>query len=259
MLSADRIAGALILVKAVDVALRGPAELPALAWTAVLALWVAGGFALLAGQVRFAATRLCWAAVLVAGAGLAVDYPLDLRRQHLVLLMGVALGALVARDVAERLLLWRVQLTALYGVAALAKVNESFLGGDVLARGVVAAPLWSSLLSPPPPVLLVLAGVGLIATEALLAVTPWVARLRRPGTVLAACLHSVALLLASTSPLVALRLVVFGGTAVLLHAASAGLVSAEGRAAAPAAPGRAAARCWRQRCPRRQRRSRTGR
>ena len=130
----------------------------------------------------------------------------------------------MAGDARERLLLWRVQLTALYGIAALAKVNESFLGGDVLARGVIAAPLWSALLPPPPVVVLVLAGIALIATEALLAVTPWIPRLRRRGTYLAAGLHGLALPFMATSPLVGLRLVVFGGAAVLLHAASAGLV-----------------------------------
>ena len=232
MLSADRIAGALILVKAVDVAVRGPVDLPAPLWVAVLSLWVVGGTGLLAGRGGPKTARGCWALVLCGGAGIAFDYPLELRRHHLVLLMAVALGALVARDDHERLLLWRVQLSTLYGIAALAKVNESFLGGDVLARGVVAAPLWSSLLAPPPLPLLLLAGIALIATEALLAVTPWVRRLRRPGTAVAAGFHLVALLLASTSPLVALRLVVFGGTAVLLHAVSAGLVAPSGRSEA---------------------------
>ena len=224
MLSADRLGGALVLLKAVDVAVRGPVGLPAPLWAAALTVWVAGGVGLLTGR----SPRPCWAAVLVAGAGFAVDYPLELRRHHLVLLMAVALGAAVARDRTERLLLWRVELSTLYGVAALAKVNESFLGGDVLARGVVAAPVWSALLPPPPLALLLLAGVGLIATEAVLAVTPWVPRLRRPGTAVAAGLHGVALVLATTSPLVGLRLLVFGGTAVLLHAASAGLLGSAG-------------------------------
>ena len=226
MLSADRLGGALVLLKAVDVAVRGPVGLPAPFWAAALAVWVAGGVALLTGR----SPRLCWAAVLVAGAGFAVDYPLELRRHHLVLLMAVALGAAVARDRTERLLLWRVELSRLYGVAALAKVNESFIGGDVLARGVVAAPVWSALLPPPPLALLLLAGLGLIATEAVLAVAPWVPRLRRPGTAVAAGLHAVALVLATTSPLVGLRLLVFGGTAVLLHAASAELVRVGGSA-----------------------------
>ena len=220
MLSADRLGGALVLLKAVDVAVRGPVGLPAPLWAAALTVWVAGGVGLLTGR----SPRPCWAAVLVAGAGFAVDYPLELRRHHLVLLMAVALGAAVARDRTERLLLWRLELSTLYGVAALAKVNESFLGGDVLARGVVAAPVWSALLPSPPLALLLLAGLGLIAAEAVLAVAPWVPRLRRPGTAVAAALHGMAVVLATTSPLVGLRLVVFGGTAVLLHAASAGLL-----------------------------------
>lgn len=224
MLSVRRVAGALVLLKAVDAVLRGPVGLPAAAWAVALGLFVGGGVVLAVGPARRAWVRGGWAGTLVGAVGLAVDLPLELRRQHLVLLMGVALIGLVTRSLDERLLLWRVQLSALYGVAALAKLNESFLGGDVLAGAVVAAPAWSSVLDPPPPQVLVLAGLGLIAVEATLAVAPWVARLRRPGTALAVAFHSATLVLVSTDPLVGLRLVVFGGTAVLLHAASARLL-----------------------------------
>ena len=224
MLTVERVFAVLLLLKAVDVVSRGPQALPAPWWALVLGLWVAAALGLLRNGLGRRPAQACWGAVVVGGAGLAVDLPLELRRHHLVLLVAIALTALVARDEKERLLLWRVQLTALYGVAALAKVNESFLGGDVLAGGVVVAPLWSALLPFPPPALLVAAGIGLILTELALAVTPWVPSLRVAGTALAAALHVVALLLATTEPLVALRLLVFGGAAVLLHAASAGLV-----------------------------------
>jgi hypothetical protein len=227
VLSVGRVGGVLVLVKAVDVVARGPVELPAPAWAAVLGLFAGGGAVLLAGPAGRTWSRGGWAAVLAGAAGLAVDLPLELLRQHLVLVMGVALIGLVTRDDSERLLLWRVQLSALYGVAALSKLNESFLGGDVLAGAVVAAPAWSSVLAPPPPVVLVLAGVGLIAVEVALAVAPWVARLRRPGTALAVAFHSATLVLVTNDPLVGLRLVVFGGTAVLLHAASASLLKTD--------------------------------
>lgn len=220
----DRVVGALVLVKAMDVVARGPGDLPGALWAGVLGVFAAGGAGLLTSPARRTTSRACWTAVLLGAAGIAADFPVDLRRQHLFLLMGVALGALVAGGTAERLTLWRVQLTALYAVAALAKVNESFLGGDVLVRAVVAAPFWSALLPLPPPGVLISAGVALIAVELVLAVTPWVPRLRRPGTALAALLHSAVLVLVSTDPAVAGRLVVFGGLAVLLHAASAGLV-----------------------------------
>lgn len=231
MLSADRVAGALVLVKSVDVVVRGPAHLPGAGWAVVLATFVAGGLGLLVGPRSTRMNRACWTAVLAGGVGLAVDLPLELRLQHLVLVLGVALAALVSRTEGERLLLWRVQLSALYGVAALAKLNETFLSGDVLSAAVVEAPLWSSLLPVPPLALLLLAGVGLIATEVTLAVTPWVARLRLSGTVLAVAFHGATLLLVTDTPLVGVRLVVFGGTAVLLHAASAGLL----RSGAPTA------------------------
>lgn len=165
--------------------------------------------------------------MLVKAVDVALRGPTgQLRRQHLVLLMAVALGGVVARDDQELLLLWRVELSTLYGIAGLAKVNESFLGGGVLARAVAGAPLGGPV---PSPLLLVLAGLGVIAVEAFLAVTPWVPRLRRTGLAVAAGLHTLSLVLVGVSPLVALRLVVFGGTAVLLHATSAGLL-------VPAAP-----------------------
>ena len=220
MLTAGRVVGALVLVKAVDVVLRGPAALPPVVWLGALALWVGGGAALLAGRDL----RGAWLAVLAGGLAFAVDLPLELRRQHLVLLVGVALAAAVGRDRDERLLLWRLQLTTLYGFAALAKANESFLGGDVLARTTAEGPLGPSAV--PSPVGLVAVSVAFVAVEVLLAVTPWVARLRRLGTGVAAVLHVTGLVVASASALVGLRLLVFGGTAVALHAASAGLLRA---------------------------------
>ncbi|MFN2522124.1 MAG: hypothetical protein ABR614_02250 [Mycobacteriales bacterium] len=214
----------LVLLKAVDVAVRGPLALPAGGWVAALAVFVAGGSALLVGPLVRVPARTCWAAVLAGAVGIAVDLPLELRLQHLVLVMGVALAACVSRYEQERLLLWRVQLSALYGTAALAKLNESFLSGDVLAGAVLRAPFWSQLLPAPPLSVLLLAGAALVLTEVALAVTPWVPRLRRAGAGVALAFHSATLLLVSDSPVVGLRLVVFGGTAVLLHATSAGLL-----------------------------------
>ena len=223
--TADRLLGGLVVLKAVDVAVRGPQALPGPLWVVVLAGWVAAGLALVSARPEL--VRGAWAAVVVTGVALAVDLPLELRRQHLVLLIGVALAAVVARDVPERLLLWRVQLLALYGVAALAKLNESFLGGDVLALTVATGPLGG--LGPPPTAVLVVAGAVLVTVEAALAVLLWVSRWRRAMTVGAAALHTGALLVAGASPMVALRLVVFGGAAVVLCAACAGLLSPSSR------------------------------
>lgn len=209
MLTADRVVGALVLLKAVDVALRGPGG-PL--WAPALAALVAGAAVLLLG-------RDGWSLVLAGAVAVAVDAPLELRRQHLVLLAGVALAAVVARDARERLLLWRVQLAVLYGVAALAKANETFLGGDVLALALRDGPL---ALRLPLPLLLGL-GVLVVLVEAALALAPWRPGWRRAGTAAAAVLHTGALLLAADA-LVGLRVVFFGGLAVLLHAASAGLL-----------------------------------
>lgn len=215
VLTADRLVGGLVLLKAVDVLLRGPQELPAPVWVVVLATWVTAGAGLVAAPARAA-----WAGVLVAGVGLAADLPLELRRQHLVLPLGVALAALVAADDRERLLLWRTQLTVLYGVAALAKLNASFLSGDVLAVTLATGPLGVV----PPAALLVLVGAALVVAEAGLATALWRPDLHRAGLAVAVLLHLVALPVAGADPLVALRLVVFGGTAVVLWAACAGAV-----------------------------------
>jgi hypothetical protein len=198
VLTAARVAGALVLVKAVDVATRGPLALPAAAWLLVLAAFVAGGLGLLCGR----SGRGWWALVLAGAAGVAVDLPLELVLQHLVLLMGVALAAVVARGEGERLLLWRVQLSALYGFAALAKLNETYLSGDVLAGAVVQAPFWSALLPAPPLAGVIVAGIGLVVTELVLAVGPWSPRLRRPATLLAVAFHSATLLLVTNAPVV---------------------------------------------------------
>lgn len=197
-----RVLGTLVLLKGVDLGLR---DLPLLALTA----WLLGGLLLLRDR------ELGWPVVVSAGLAVAVLEPVELRRQHLVLLIGIALVATVTREDGERLLLWRTQLSALYGIAVLARLNEAFLSGTVLAE---------ALRVPLPLPALVALGLGLLAVEALLAVTPWVPRLRLAGTAVAVALHGVALLAVVGGPLVVLRLLVFGGAAVLLHAVSAGLV-----------------------------------
>ena len=223
MLTADRLLGALVLLKAVDVVLRGPAEGPPLLWGLAAGALVAGGALLVTG-----AGRVGWAVVLAGVVGVLVDLPLELRLQHVVLLGWAALGALVARDVDERLLLWRVLVSALYGIAALAKVNASYLGGDALALGLVDAPFGTGLLPLPPPALLVAAAVGLVVVELLLAATPWVPRLAAPGLAVAAVFHVVAVPLAGVEPVVALRLAVFGGTSFVLLAATTGRLPVTG-------------------------------
>lgn len=240
-MSADRLLGGLVALKAVDVIARGPLALPAALWLAVLAAWLLGAGALVSG--RLLPARAAWALVGLSGIGFAVDLPLELVREHLVLLVAVALVAVVARTTGERLLLVRVQVSTLYGYAALAKVNASFLGGDVLTRAVIEAPAWSTILPPPPTVLLLAAGGAVIATEAALAVSPWVPRLRGPALGVGLVLHTSALVLVGDTPRVALRLVVFGGTAVVLLAVCAGLLRPPAESATKAAAGGAGRRC----------------
>lgn len=222
MLTAGRIAGALVLLKDVDVVVRGPANQP-VAWALALALLAAGGGLLLAGRDRPA-----WALVLGGCGAAAVDLPAELVWQHTVLLALVALTAVVSRDEAERRLLWRVQVSALYGVAALAKLNEPYLAGSVLGAAVQDAPLGTGLLPLPPLGVLVAASAGLLVAELLLAAAPWVPRLAAPALVLATTFHVVAVPMAGATPLVALRLVIFGGTALVLIAAATGRLPVRG-------------------------------
>lgn len=214
MLSAQRLLGVIVLIKSVDLLQRGPMNLAGPVWALVLAGWVLGGLALAA-----APSRAWWALIALSGAALCYDSPLELRRQHMVLLIGLALAAVLASGAGERTLLWRTQLTALYGFAVLAKLNESFLAGNVLARDIIDGPVWSGFLGTPGPWLLIAASVAVVATELALAVALWVPRLHRIGLGLAVLVHGGALLLLTTSPLVALRLVVFGGAAVITYAA----------------------------------------
>lgn len=217
MLTLGRVIALLVAVKAVDVAARGALALPVALWLLSLALLLTGAALLTLGRERAG-----WAGVLAGSVLAAVDFPADLRRQHLVLLAAVAVVSLVARDDGERLLLLRVQVSALYGTAALAKLNASFLGGDVLGLAVRAAPFGTGLLGVPPTPVLLAGSLGLIAVEALLAAAPWWRRLHLPALLIATVFHLVALPLAGVDALVTLRLVVFGGTSLALLCAVTG-------------------------------------
>jgi hypothetical protein len=211
VLTLGRVVAVLVAVKAVDVAERGALALPVALWVLSLALLLAG-----AAVLAFGREPVGWAGVLAGCVLAAVDFPADLRRQHLVLLLAVAVVGLVARDDGERLLLLRVQVSALYGTAALAKLNASFLGGDVLGFAVREAPFGTGLLGVPPTPVLLAGSLGLVAVEALLAAAPWWRRLHLPALLLAAAFHLVALPVAGVDAGVTLRLVVFGGTSMAL-------------------------------------------
>lgn len=206
---ADRVLGALVVLKAIDTLLRGPGQLGAAGWTVALLLFTGGGVALLVLP-----SRPAWAAVVAGGLLTAADAPIDLQRQHLVLLLLAGLGAVVARTPDERGLLWRVLVTVLYATAALAKTSETFLGGDVLAVALRDGPLPVEL----PVRVLVALGVVTIGVEAVLAAAPWSVRAGRVALPLAAALHGSALLLLPSDPLVALRLLFFGGVSGVLVA-----------------------------------------
>ena len=210
MLTAGRLLGGLVLLKTVDVVARGAVS-STLLWVAGALLLAGAGAALVARRERPG-----WALLLAGAVVTAVDAPVELRRQHLVLLGLVALAALVARTDGERRLLWSVQVSALYGIAAAAKLQETYLSGTVIAAAVAGAPFGTGLVGVPPLPLAVAASAGLVLTEVLLALVPWVERLQRVGLAVAGAFHALAVPLAGYEPLVALRLTVFGGASLVL-------------------------------------------
>jgi hypothetical protein len=210
VLTAARALGGLVLLKAVDVALRGPVS--GRLWLVGLVLLAAAGAALLAGWDRGG-----WVLMVAGAVATAVDAPVELRRQHLVLLALVGLAALAARTPVERRLLWSVQLSALYGVAALAKLNEPYLAGTVLGAAVAPAPVRHRpargaarcrCCSPRP--------WGCCSPRCSWRSRPGCAGCAARGWSPPCCSTPPPCPLAGHEPLVALRLVVFGGTAVCL-------------------------------------------
>ena len=174
--------------------------LPAAWLNGLLALWVAAGVAFLVGWRTTAAGvvlaavmtyvtlvsqqsysnhlyLLVWEVGLLTAAGAGAAVSLDAR--------GSAAGTVRASPV----FLLKVQLTVLYGFAAVTKINPEYLSGAVLA----GAMRWDGPLALPAglrtPALLSLAAFASVAAEALLAVVLWSPRWRKAGAALGVALH----------------------------------------------------------------------
>jgi hypothetical protein len=117
--------------------------------------------------------------------------------------------------VAAPLFLMRCQLSIVYGFAAIAKINESWMSGAALEfffqRAMWNAPAWFLHVAP------VLA-TGVVLMELALALAPWVAEVRRSALIGAAILHA-GMLPVAVSWINLLELLIFAGTMFSLFAA----------------------------------------
>jgi hypothetical protein len=164
------------------------------------AAWVVLGAPLLIGGLLVTTGSLRPGAGVIAAAALVVNLT-PAYRNHLNLLMWVALTLLLFGDEEQRRLVLRCQLTLLYGFAAAAKLWPDWLSGEALLEYTWVAPLLAD------PAVVAIAWTT-IAVEALLAVAVWSPR--RLGVTLAAALHLAFLFFTHSEPVDVGRIAVFG-------------------------------------------------
>ena len=213
--------GAAALVKGIDLAARlrdvgsfrsdsldWLGTLPQSAWPIVLAAWfVAAGALALGWRGRIAAAGLALvAAFVMAFAGMYSN--------HLYLLATfAALLALVdtRADTVPAWQLWLLQLqvSVVYVFSALAKLNADFLPGNVLYYRASSSMFLPDL--EPVAVAPLFAGLSVVAilSELVIAGALWSERLRALAFGLGGLLHTGMLVAISSTPELALRLVVF--------------------------------------------------
>lgn len=199
-------------------AVPGFAWLPPVDPAFVLAL---AGVALVSGLAMALgiAPRLAGALVSITAA-LALVLDQQAYSNHLLLL--VLLAALVAMSDAGSALtirnrrgttavpywpafLIQLQITTLYAWTAIAKINPSYLSGEVIDTNLRS---WV----PAPPALLPAVAVATIAAEAFLAFALWVPRLRPAAFVVGAGLHvGILFVLVNPEPLVPFAALMFCG------------------------------------------------
>jgi hypothetical protein len=169
---------------------------------AILVVWVAGGAAFTLGW------RTRWAAgALLAGIGAAffLDQQLYSNHHYLMLVLAVlftladsgATWSLDARRAGRRetVTAWpvdllKIQLSIVYGFAAVSKLNAVYLGGDVLDTYVRWLGPWEFPDAWQVPAVLVTLAVTSIAAEAFCAVGFWFRRTRIAAVVVGFGLHA---------------------------------------------------------------------
>lgn len=195
---------ALVLLKAVDVALIGPRLLPSLLAIG-LTTALLGGVA----DVLFAAraahptrtARLGW---LLIAAAVAVMLAGPLYRNHVFFLAWVTVILALFGDRAHRRLLLTTHLSVVYTFAAITKLNPLWLSGESLAS-------WGARLFG---VSVIAAAIATVVVEAVLAVAVW--RPNRGVVVIATGMHLAFIVGVAGGPYSLLRLVVFNGASIAL-------------------------------------------
>ena len=205
--------GGLCLLKAVDLAVRLPAHLPAAQARAFIALWIVAALGVGVGVWRRAG--LC--ALVALAVAICVLTSWRMYNHHLVLIVMIALIlALFPRD--EQVTLLKAQLSIVYAFAAAAKVNAAYLSGavldDTLASGDMGRIVRFDGLEP---ALLQALAIASVAVEAGLAVALWFETTRRPAAVAGIVFHVVMVVFVSYGGLSVVRLVVFSGLMLALY------------------------------------------
>lgn len=201
--------GGLVLLKSVDLADRMPSDL-VVGW-ALLAIVVFAGVLLLAD--RSARTASVAVTAGLVGIVAANDHGLWNNHTYLMALEGLILGVF---HPLHQPTLMRVQLTVLYGFAALSKVNGAYLTGAEIERALTGPALHWITLGPDQFAILAIAS---IVVEGFLAIGLWFRRTRVAAVVVGAAFHLSLVLAMSPRWDSAVRLVVFAGAALLLYPA----------------------------------------
>lgn len=205
--------GVLCLIKSLDFLARMPLHIPVGQALTFVVLWIVAAFGVTADSRR----RISLAAV----AGLAVfSFVVTSWRMynhHVVLMITVAL-ILLLFDRAEQPTLLKVQLSIVYGFAAVTKLNAAYISGAVLDSKLASSDAWQHLhLSALPAAVLPTLAVVSIVVEAGLAVALWFKAMRGPAAVIGVVFHITMVALMAYGIVSVVRLAVFSGLMLALY------------------------------------------
>lgn len=207
-----RAVGVLCLLKTIDFATRLPSVWPTATVAVFLALWTVASIAMLGERSR----RGGGLGLAVLATTSMVGSGFQVHNQHVYLIGAIgAIAVLFSTD--EQILALRAQVSIVYLFAAVTKINGYFLSGAVLYRHLGSRPM-NDVLAIPEAAMPVLA-LAAIGIELGLAVALWFRRTRLPAVVVGVGFHVAMIVFMSSSPIGALRLVVFGGLLLALYPA----------------------------------------
>ncbi|WP_460855130.1 HTTM domain-containing protein [Nocardiopsis coralliicola] len=172
--------------------------IPSVPWHVVFAIWILSAIMVVAGR----AIPLT-AAILAFCCGYTLTHSAGLYGNHLTLLTLMSMflaftsgGRLFGDSMARSshtgwpALLMMTQVSTMYGLAAFAKINPSFLLGEVAITSIgVDGAILPLPLTSLPAMVIVVASVGVVALEGFLAVGLWFARARGLAFAGGAALH----------------------------------------------------------------------